>query len=120
METFDTIVVGAGIAGASLAAHLAETGKVIIVEMEERAGYHTTGRSAAAYEPNYGPPVIRALTRAAWEFYDRPPAGFTDAPLLTRRESLFLVPEGQGLAEKKLLADSQGLAPISLREAQTL
>ena len=37
------------IAGASLAAHLAETGKVIIVEMEERAGYHTTGRSAARY-----------------------------------------------------------------------
>ena len=49
---FDIIVIGAGIAGASVAAYLAETRKVAILEMEERPGYHTTGGSASTYQPN--------------------------------------------------------------------
>jgi D-arginine dehydrogenase len=49
----DILVIGAGIAGASVAAHLAERHATIILEMEDRPGYHTTGRSAAVYEPNY-------------------------------------------------------------------
>ncbi|MGL4490312.1 MAG: FAD-dependent oxidoreductase, partial [Rhizobiaceae bacterium] len=46
MTDFDIIVVGAGIAGASVAAYLSATRKVAILEMEDRPGYHTTGRSA--------------------------------------------------------------------------
>ena len=50
METrFDIIVIGAGIAGASAAARLAETHRVLVLEMEERPGYHSTGRSAAMF-----------------------------------------------------------------------
>jgi D-arginine dehydrogenase len=64
MTTFDFIVVGAGIAGASMAAQLAESHDVLLVDMEQRAGFHTTSRSAACYEPNYGPPPMLALTRA--------------------------------------------------------
>ena len=52
MEQFDFIVIGAGIAGASVAAQLSAKASVALLEMEERPGYHTTGRSAAAYEPN--------------------------------------------------------------------
>jgi len=88
----DILVIGAGIAGASAGAHLAQDRKVIVIEMEERPGYHSTGRSAAAFEPNYGPPAIRALTRAARSFYERPPEGFAKAPLLAPRETVFLVP----------------------------
>src|SRR5438128_10792077 len=91
----DILVIGAGIAGASAAAHLAQDRKVIVLEREDRPGYHSTGRSAAAFEPNYGPPAIRALTRAARGFYERPPDGFAAAPLLTPRETMFVVPRGQ-------------------------
>jgi D-arginine dehydrogenase len=113
----DILIIGAGIAGASVAAHLAENRKVTVLEMEERPGYHSTGRSAAAYEPNYGPPAIRALTRAARAFYEHPPQGFANAPLLEPRETLFLVPPGQESAAQRTLAGSQGLEEISLAEA---
>jgi D-arginine dehydrogenase len=113
----DILIIGAGIAGASLAAHLGER-KVTVLEMEERPGYHSTGRSAAAFEPNYGPPAIRALTRAARAFYDRPPDGFAAAPLLEPRETVFLIPPGQEEAGARILADSQGLEEIPIARAR--
>ena len=105
-EEFDIVVIGAGIAGASVAAHLAETRRVAICEMEERPGYHTTGRSAAAYEPNYGPPPILALTRAAR-------APFEQGGYLTPRETVFFMPEWQQQAFDKLMAVQQGMVEIS-------
>ena len=38
---------------------------VALVEREPQPGYHSTGRSAAMYMPSYGPPAVRALTRAS-------------------------------------------------------
>ena len=65
-ENRDVVVIGAGIAGASVAAELAALGQdVLLLERESAPGYHTTGRSAALYTPSYGPSVIRALTRAS-------------------------------------------------------
>ena len=79
-------IVGAGIAGASLGYRLAEAlgggSNVLLLEREESPGYHSTGRSAAVYTETYGPPVIRALTAASRPFFDNPPAGFADHPLL--------------------------------------
>ncbi len=80
--TADILIAGAGIAGASLAARLAGHARVTILEMEDQPGYHATGRSAANYEPLFGPPVIRALTLASGDFYRTPPNGFAEAPLL--------------------------------------
>jgi D-arginine dehydrogenase len=48
-QAFDVVVIGAGIAGATVAAGLGATHKVVLVEAEEMAGYHTTGRSAAIW-----------------------------------------------------------------------
>ena len=48
MERCDVLIVGAGIAGASAAYELAQSARVIVLERESQAGYHTTGRSAAA------------------------------------------------------------------------
>ncbi|MEO3386331.1 FAD-dependent oxidoreductase [Mesorhizobium sp. CAU 1741] len=81
----DVLVIGAGIAGASLAAELAGNARVIVLEREAQPGYHTTGRSAAIYSQVYGPPQIRALSRASAGFFDAPPAGFSTHPLLRKR-----------------------------------
>lgn len=118
MKNYDIIVIGAGIAGASIAAHLADSRKVAILEMEDRPGYHATGRSAATYEPNYGPPPMLAFTRASARFFNEPPAGFADAPLLTPRDSLFFMARGQEKKTEELLAFSTGLAEISEKAAR--
>jgi D-arginine dehydrogenase len=119
-DTFDIIVVGAGIAGASIAAHLAETKRVAILEMEDRPGFHTTGRSAATFEPNYGPPPMLAFTRASSEFFINPPQGFTDGPLLVPRSSLFFEAEGQEAFTKNLLVSGSGLEELSEAQARKL
>ncbi len=86
----DFIVVGAGIAGASVAAFLAERGSVVVLERESQPGYHTTGRSAALFAESYGTAQVRALTRASRAFLERPPAGFADLPILSPRGALLV------------------------------
>ena len=118
MNSFDIIVIGAGIAGMSVAAQLSKTRKVVVVEMEDVAAYHTTGRSAASYEPNYGPPPMLALTRASADFFNKPPPGFADAALLTPRDSLFIEAQGQENHTANLLALASGLEEISIAAAR--
>lgn len=87
---FDFIVIGAGIAGASLAYELARSSRTCLVEGEARAGYHSTGRSAALFAPSYGGREFRALTRASRAFFDHPPGGFCEQALLTPRGCLYI------------------------------
>ena len=67
MSVFDIAIVGAGIAGASLAAELAAHRRVVVLEAEDRPGYHATGRSAAFWEECYGGPEIVPLTLRSLE-----------------------------------------------------
>jgi D-arginine dehydrogenase len=95
MREFDLAIVGAGIAGASLAWQLAAERSVLLLERETQPGYHATGRSAAMFMESYGPPAVRALTRASRAFYETPPDGFASAPLLAPRGVLYLATHGQ-------------------------
>ncbi|MDE2301580.1 MAG: FAD-binding oxidoreductase [Sphingomonadales bacterium] len=65
----DFAVVGAGMAGASLAAELAAGGaRVVMLEAEAVPGYHATGRSAAFWTESYGGPGVQPLTTASGPF----------------------------------------------------
>ena len=81
----DVLVIGAGIAGASIAYFLAPHARVLVVEREAHPGMHSTGRSAALFFGSYGSAQVRALTRASRPFLDAPPAGFADHPILAPR-----------------------------------
>ena len=91
----DFIVIGAGIAGASTAWHLAHDARVVVLERESQPGYHTTGRSAALFAESYGTPQVRALTLASRAFLEHPPKGFTEHPILSDRGVLFVGGPGQ-------------------------
>jgi D-arginine dehydrogenase len=88
--SFDVIVIGAGIAGASVAWFLAPDARVLLLERESFAGFHTTGRSAAHFSESYGSPQVRALSRATRPFLEHPPAGFAAHPILQRRGALVI------------------------------
>ena len=91
---FDLVIVGGGIAGASLGAELAGSRRVLIAEAEEHCGYHATGRSAAFYLESYGGPDVTPLTKASAAYLG-------DGGFLKQRGALHLaqgewpeVPEG--------------------------
>jgi len=123
MNHADVIVIGAGIAGASVAAHLAEAQSVVLLEREDRAGYHSTGRSAALFTEIYGNTVIRALTRASRKFLFEPPAGFADGPLTRPRGCLYVATQTQlgSLRDFAALPDvAPATRPLEVREAIAL
>jgi D-arginine dehydrogenase len=64
----DIAIVGAGMAGASLAAEIAGDASVLLLEAEDRPGYHATGRSAAFWSETYGGALIQPLTTASGPF----------------------------------------------------
>ena len=78
VKSADIVIIGGGIAGISLAARLAADQSVIVLEAEDQLAYHSTGRSAAMFIRNYGPPVIRRLNRLSEPFL-RNHEGFSDA-----------------------------------------
>jgi D-arginine dehydrogenase len=110
MEAQETelLIVGAGIAGASLACFAAARQRVVLLEAESQPGYHSTGRSAAMFIESYGPPGVRALTRASRAFFAAPPEGFASVPLLRERGTLSVA------APEQLAALESGAAELAL------
>jgi D-arginine dehydrogenase len=114
----DFVVIGGGIAGASLAYWLTERASVLLLEREPFFGYHATGRSAAVYVRNYGNAVVQSLTRASRRFFDGPPGGFAEHSLLRPRGCLYLARTDQLAALSRQQAEcvaSERLTPAEAR-----
>lgn len=88
MAQFDFIVIGGGIAGVSAAAELSSLGRVVLLEAEDALAWHASGRSAALYEPQYGPAAIVQLSRASRQ-------GLQEAGVLSPRGLILVGGTGQ-------------------------
>lgn len=124
MDSYDFIIVGGGIAGASAGYELAADARVLVLERESQPGYHSTGRSAALFVQSHGPAVIRALARGAKSFFLDPPAGFAEHPLLTPRGMLTIGRADQAALLDRSFAESSrhiaGIRRLGAREARQL
>ena len=122
-SSFDVIVLGAGMAGASVAAELAPHRRVLLLELEDQPGRHTTGRSAAMFFESYGNATVRGLTRASRAFLEQPPEGFADVALMTPRAALFVAGSDAESRLQDMLTSFQegtGLKPLPRDEALRL
>ncbi|MCS6987870.1 MAG: FAD-binding oxidoreductase [Sphingomonadaceae bacterium] len=121
MSSADVAIVGAGIAGASLAHALLARApglKLLLLEAEDQPGYHTTGRSAAFYAETYGGPDVRPLTTASKAFFQRPPPGFCATALLSPRGALHVAHADRIEALDRLEAEfAQGMVAYQRLEA---
>lgn len=87
MKQIDCLVIGAGIAGLSAAARIAEHNSVIVCETEEAIGMHASGRSAAFAHFDMDSPIVRALTAVSMPLLQEPGA--------RPHPALFVALEGQ-------------------------
>ena len=122
MDTYTTdgIVIGAGLAGATAAAQIAADRRVALIEAEDHPGFHTTGRSAAMWILNYGPADVRVLTGLSRAFFETPPDGFTETPLMAKRPMCFLARPDQETSLRANLAGGIGLREISVDAVRAL
>jgi len=114
MTAPDVVVIGAGIAGASAAAELAADGRVVLLEMEAQPGYHATGRSAAYFAAAYGKKAVRDFTGCCEAFFTRPPAGFSEVPLIRPRDCVFFGRADQAASLQAMQDDNPALQPLSV------
>ena len=114
MKRYDVAVIGAGMAGASIAAELSPHASVLILEAEDQPGYHATGRSAAFWSETYGGPWVQPLTTASQAFLAAPDPAFCDRPLMTRRGALHIA-DADGVVHLERLAADFGDADVDLR-----
>jgi D-arginine dehydrogenase len=124
LERFDVVIIGGGMAGASLACFLGSDDRVLLLEQETHPGYPATGRSAALYTQVYGNAVVRALTVASKAFWEQPPKRFSDVSLLAPRGALFIARAEQLEKLKAETIKAQRLAPnvrmVDVADALTL
>ena len=115
MGVVDIAVIGGGIAGASLARAIADGRRVLLLERESQAGYHSSGRSAALFSETYGNAVVRALSIGSRDVFRAPPEDFAGFVLTRPRGAMHVGRPGQEAAIRSLAEALAALVP-SVRE----
>jgi len=110
----DIVVIGGGVAGISAAARLSHLGNVTLIEAEAQTGYHSSARSAALFEENYGKPTTRALNAASRDFHENANGG-----VLSPRGLMLLGAKDEADRFAADVAD-MGLEQITTTEARAL
>lgn len=108
MKQFDVVIIGAGIAGASLASEIGADRSVLLLEAEDHPGYHSTGRSAAFWTETYGGPRVQPLTSASRAFLEHPPEDFSPTGFLRPRGAINIAQDEQRHLADQFLADFDG------------
>ncbi len=111
MSDADVIIIGGGIAGASLACFLSPHARVLVLEAESHVSYHSTGRSAAFFSESYGGPCVQPLTLASKAFLFSPPNDFAEAPLVRPRGALHIARQDQQDIAANMLQDYGPMSP---------
>jgi D-arginine dehydrogenase len=109
MTRVELLIVGGGIAGASLAAAVAGRRRTLLLESEQQAGYHSTGRSAAFWHEGYGGPLVAPLTRASRHVLD-------EGGYLSPRGAIHLARDGEEID----LVDGVSTRPLGRSELDRL
>jgi len=120
VQQTDVLVIGAGIAGAGVAAQLAQSASVIILDMETRPGYHSTGRSAAMFAMNYGNDPIKKLNRASWDMLSKLPEEFFPNSVLMDRGVLHVADESSKDELAELLEAADDIKPLTPEQAAAI
>ena len=117
MDDVDVLIVGGGIAGASLGARLAGEMSVMVIEAEDMCGRHATGRSAAFWQASLGGDTPeRRLSLASKPMFDADWPG-SSTPLLRPRGAVHLTgPCGERMEEGANLGGE--FAPLHLDRAE--
>ncbi len=108
MKQYDVAIIGAGIAGASIASEIGAHRSVLLLEAEDHPGYHSTGRSAAFWTETYGGPRVQPLTSASRAFLDHPPPDFSSSGFLRRRGAINIARAEQRDLADRFVADFAG------------
>lgn len=113
----DVVVIGGGIAGASVAYELAADRSVLLLEAEGALGVHSTARSAAIYVPGHGVGAVRALIERSGPRFAELADELGTPPLLRPRPVLWVGCDDEGeRALAALLAERAGEpgAPVAI------
>lgn len=116
----DIVIVGAGMAGMSLAAALAGRARVLLLEQEDQPGYHATGRSVAFWNETYGGPAVQPLTSASGPLLAAPDPQFCAHSLLAPRGAIHVGRARDAQLAEAMRAEFAGsgiaLTPLSAGE----
>ena len=100
-------IVGAGIAGASVAWHLARrgVGPIVLLERDAQPGGRSTARNAAILRTAIADPLLHGLAARSADFYYAPPTGFCEVPLVDPVGVLLTAPAAHVAALHRWVTD---------------